>query len=162
MPPGALASSMPPATRSVVLQDDTIDAVAVLTRHHLHARQTLAALRAGKHVFCEKPLALSETELDEILEYLVTAGEGSTTPAPILSVGYNRRFAPLAQQLAEFLRDRQEPLVASYRVNAGYLPLNHWLHDPAQGGGRLIGEGCHFIDFLTFPGGRAARLGDCA
>jgi len=133
-----------------ILQDDTIDAVAVLTRHHLHARQALAALRAGKHVFCEKPLALSETELDEILEYLVTAGESSTTPAPILSVGYNRRFAPLAQQLAEFLRDRQEPLVASYRVNAGYLPLNHWLHDPAQGGGRLVGEGCHFIDFLTF------------
>ena len=133
-----------------ILQDDTIDAVAVLTRHHLHARQTLAALRAGKHVFCEKPLALSETELDEILEYLVKAGESSITPAPILSVGYNRRFAPLAQQLAEFLRDRQEPLAASYRVNAGYLPLNHWLHDPAQGGGRIIGEGCHFIDFLTF------------
>jgi predicted dehydrogenase len=72
-------------------------------------------------------------------------------------VGYNRRFAPLGQRLAEFLGDRQEPLLASYRVNAGYLPLNHWLHDPAQGGGRIIGEGCHFIDFLTFLVGEAPR-----
>jgi len=133
-----------------ILEDTSIDAVAILTRHNLHARQTLAALRAGKHVFCEKPLALSAAELDELVEYLVSRDASGNAPAPILSVGYNRRFAPLAQRLAEFLSDRQEPLVASYRVNAGYLPLNHWLHDPDQGGGRIIGEGCHFIDFLTF------------
>jgi predicted dehydrogenase len=65
-------------------------------------------------------------------------------------VGFNRRFALLARKLKEFIDRRQEPLAAHYRVNAGYLPLNHWLHDPVQGGGRLLGEGCHFIDFLTF------------
>jgi predicted dehydrogenase len=65
-------------------------------------------------------------------------------------VGYNRRFAPLAVKLRQFLGERQEPLFAHYRVNAGYLPPSHWLHDPEQGGGRLVGEGCHFIDFLTF------------
>lgn len=133
-----------------VLEDAAIDAVAVLTRHHMHARQTLAALRAGKHVFCEKPLALSDVELDELVDYLLAQNENGNHSGPVLSVGYNRRFAPLAKQLAEFLSDRQEPLVAHYRVNAGYLPLNHWLHDPTQGGGRIIGEGCHFIDFLTY------------
>ncbi len=68
----------------------------------------------------------------------------------MLTVGFNRRFAPLARRLSTFLADRQEPLVAHYRVNAGFLPLTHWLHDPEQGGGRIIGEGCHFIDFLAF------------
>ena len=74
----------------------------------------------------------------------------SRTHGRLLTVGFNRRFAPLARRLSEFLRDRQEPLVAHYRVNAGFLPLTHWLHDPEQGGGRIIGEGCHFIDFLAF------------
>jgi predicted dehydrogenase/threonine dehydrogenase-like Zn-dependent dehydrogenase len=133
-----------------ILNDPNIDAVAVLTRHHLHARQTLAGLRAGKHVFCEKPLTLTEEELDEIEAYMLTGDIQSATPQPFLTVGYNRRFAPLAKQLSEFLADRQEPLAASYRVNAGYLPPDHWLHDPQQGGGRIIGEACHFIDFLTF------------
>jgi predicted dehydrogenase len=65
-------------------------------------------------------------------------------------VGFNRRFAPLARRLYEFLKPRQEPLVATYRINAGYIPPTHWVHDPEQGGGRIIGEGCHFVDFLTF------------
>jgi predicted dehydrogenase len=68
----------------------------------------------------------------------------------LLTVGYNRRFAPLAERLKAFVDQRQEPLAASYRVNAGYIPLNHWTQDPEQGGGRIIGEGCHFVDFLTF------------
>ena len=68
----------------------------------------------------------------------------------LLMTGFNRRFAPLAQQLRQALETRQEPLYMHYRVNAGYIPLNHWTHDPEQGGGRIIGEGCHFIDFLTF------------
>lgn len=133
-----------------ILDDPSIDAIAVLTRHHLHARQVLAGLRAGKHVFCEKPLTLTEEELDEIQTYLSAGDDGQTTLLPVLAVGYNRRFAPLAVRLREFLADRQEPLVASYRVNAGYLPQKHWLHDPRQGGGRIVGEACHFIDFLTF------------
>ncbi|MGW8249622.1 MAG: bi-domain-containing oxidoreductase, partial [Anaerolineales bacterium] len=133
-----------------ILNDPNIDAVAVLTRHHLHARQTLAGLRAGKHVFCEKPLTLTADELDEIEAYLSGEDGKPSASQPILTVGYNRRFAPLALRLSEFLADRQEPLVGSYRVNAGYLPPEHWLHDPQQGGGRIIGEACHFIDFLTF------------
>jgi len=68
----------------------------------------------------------------------------------LLTVGFNRRFAPLAQKLAAFLDGRTEPLYAHYRVNAGYIPLDHWLHDPELGGGRIVGEGCHFVDFVTF------------
>jgi len=127
-----------------ILTDPVINTVAILTRHHLHAPQVLAALAAGKHVFCEKPLALNSDELDQIAEAL------RNPETPLLMVGFNRRFAPLSLRLADFLAARREPLVAHYRVNAGYLPPEHWLHDPAQGGGRIIGEGCHFIDWLTF------------
>ena len=100
----------------------------------------------GKHVFCEKPLAITIPELDEVFKTL----ENSPRENQVLMVGFNRRFAPFSQQLQEFLGKRQEPLMAHYRVNAGYLPPTHWLHDPAQGGGRIIGEGCHYIDYLTF------------
>jgi len=127
-----------------ILENPDINVVTILTRHNQHARQALAALRAGKHVYCEKPLAIHPEELAEIAAYLRN-GEH-----PLLMVGFNRRFAPMAIQLKEFLGQRTEPLVAHYRVNAGYLPLNHWLHAAAIGGGRIIGEGCHFVDFLTF------------
>jgi len=142
-----------------ILNDPEINTVAILTRHHLHARQVLAALAAGKHVFCEKPLALTQQELDEIVTAIQGIGNRETSspltpnPYPLLVVGYNRRFAPLARRLAEFLAGRQEPFVAHYRVNAGYIPLNHWTQDLHQGGGRIIGEACHFIDFLTFLAG---------
>lgn len=127
-----------------IIGDKRINAIAVLTRHHLHASQTAAALKAGKHVYCEKPLALNEKELVAVEKLLVKKG------GPRLTVGFNRRFAPLSNELIKFLDGRKEPLVANYRVNAGVLPLNHWLHDPAVGGGRLLGEGCHFIDYLIF------------
>jgi predicted dehydrogenase len=132
-----------------VMADPQVNTIAILTRHHLHAAQVLAGLAARKHIFCEKPLALNEAELTAIAEALqgfADLGE----PAPLLMVGFNRRFAPLAVELAAFISERKEPLVAHYRVNAGYIPSNHWVHDPIQGGGRIIGEGCHFIDFLTF------------
>ncbi len=116
----------------------------ILTRHNHHARQALAALKTGKHVFCEKPLAINLEELEDITGALQTA----TTP--LLSVGFNRRFAPLAVRMRRFLAESNEPLFIHYRVNAGFLPLTHWLHDPNQGGGRIIGEGCHFIDFLSY------------
>jgi len=132
-----------------ILNDRNVDVVAVLTRHNLHASQTLAALKAGKHVFCEKPLALSEKELAAIERTLTKRG------APRLTVGFNRRFAPLAIELHKFLSARNESLAAHYRVNAGPLPLYHWLHDPARGGGRLLGEACHFIDFLIFLAGQS-------
>lgn len=131
-----------------ILKDRNVDVVAVLTRHNLHASQTLAALRAGKHVFCEKPLALNEKELRAIERTL------AKHDAPRLTVGFNRRFAPLAVELQKFLGGRSQPLAAHYRVNAGPLPPYHWLHDPARGGGRLLGEACHFIDFLIFLAGQ--------
>jgi predicted dehydrogenase/threonine dehydrogenase-like Zn-dependent dehydrogenase len=127
-----------------ILDRPEINTVVVLTRHHRHAAQTLHALRSGKHVYCEKPLALKEEELEEIEAILQTDG------APRLMVGFNRRFAPLAGQLRAALLRRSEPLMAHYRVNAGFLPPTHWTQDPETGGGRMVGEGCHFIDFLTY------------
>jgi predicted dehydrogenase len=135
---------------SELINDPAINTIAVLTRHHLHARQVIAALQAGKHVFCEKPLALSAAELDEVAGELQSAREKNQDRAPLLTVGFNRRFAPFAQRMQAFLASRKEPLAAVYRVNAGYIPKKHWVHDPLQGGGRLVGEACHFVDFLTF------------
>jgi predicted dehydrogenase/threonine dehydrogenase-like Zn-dependent dehydrogenase len=132
-----------------ILANPEINLVVVLTRHNQHARQVLAALRAGKHVYCEKPLALTQVELDEIESVL------KVDDAPLLTVGFNRRFAPLAIQLKTAFAQRAEPFVAHYRINAGYLPLNHWLQDPAVGGGRILGEACHFIDFLSYLAGAA-------
>lgn len=126
-----------------LLADSQINTVAVLTRHDEHADLAVRALQAGKHVMVEKPLALSEEQLQAVRAALKEA-------ETVLTVGFNRRFAPLAQRLAAFLEGRSEPLYAHYRVNAGYIPLNHWVHDPDQGGGRIIGEACHFIDFITF------------
>lgn len=127
-----------------ILNDPNINVIAILTRHQHHARQLISALQEGKHVYCEKPLAIQASDLEQITSVLVAEN------APLLMVGFNRRFAPLAMRLKSFLEHRSEPLAAYYRVNAGYLPPDHWLHDPLQGGGRIIGEGCHFVDFLTF------------
>ncbi len=126
-----------------ILKDEKINTVAILTRHHLHSQQSLAALKAGKHVFVEKPLAIKEEDLDEIEKEL------SKPNAPMLMLGFNRRFAPLVVKMKSFMDQRKEPLVASYRINAGFLPLSHWNHDIDQGGGRILSEGCHFIDLLT-------------
>ncbi len=130
-----------------ILGDDSINAVLIATRHHLHARQVKAALAAGKHVFCEKPLCLTQIELAEIGHAL------RAQPKTILAVGFNRRFAPLARQLKEFVASSREPLLMHYRVNAGYIAPDHWIQDHEQGGGRLLGEVCHFVDFLTFLAG---------
>lgn len=129
-----------------VLEDEGINAVVILTRHHLHAHQIISSLGAGKHVFCEKPLALNQTELDQILD-AYQASDG------LLMVGFNRRFSTFAQQLKSFLGSVPSPLVLHYRINAGSLPASHWLLDPKIGGGRIIGECCHFLDLLTFLNG---------
>lgn len=134
-----------------ILNDPQINTIAILTRHDTHAGLVMKSLQAGKHVFVEKPLAITQAQLDEITA-LLTRTEGRP---PLLMVGFNRRFAPLAIRLKEFLSRRTEPLHMHYRVNAGSLPLNHWTQDPAVGGGRIIGEGCHFIDFLAFLAGGA-------
>jgi predicted dehydrogenase/threonine dehydrogenase-like Zn-dependent dehydrogenase len=129
-----------------LLNDPKIQVVAILTRHQHHARQVLTALDKGKNVFCEKPLAIAPAELDEIESLLA----GFSEQSPRLTVGFNRRFAPFSRELQKFLQNRSEPMSVYYRVNAGFLPVSHWLHDPQQGGGRIIGEGCHFIDYLTW------------
>jgi predicted dehydrogenase/threonine dehydrogenase-like Zn-dependent dehydrogenase len=126
-----------------ILNNASINTVVIATRHHLHAGQVIAALGAGKHVFCEKPLCLNVEELRQIAE----AHENAST---LLTVGFNRRFAPLAIRMKDFLQDSGEPLALNYRINAGFLPPDHWLNDPLQGGGRIIGEVCHFVDFLCF------------
>ena len=130
-----------------IFNNPEINTVVIATRHHLHARQVLAALNSGKHVFCEKPLALNEDELRSIVKTF------NVQRSNVLTVGYNRRFAPMSRQLKAFLADVREPLVMHYRINAGYITPDHWVQDPDQGGGRIIGEACHFVDFLTFLAG---------
>jgi predicted dehydrogenase/threonine dehydrogenase-like Zn-dependent dehydrogenase len=132
-----------------ILNDPDVNTVVIATRHHLHATQVLAALGAGKHVFCEKPLCLSEIELAEI----VRVYERRIAGRELLMVGFNRRFAPMAVKMRAFLMQLQEPLALHYRVNAGFVPRDHWVNDPEQGGGRILGEVCHFVDFLTFLAG---------
>lgn len=132
-----------------ILNDPNINTVAILTRHGMHAGLVVKALQSGKHVFVEKPLAVDLDQLSAIGDLLMAGG------CPLLTVGFNRRYAPLARRLQEFLAPRSEPLYMHYRINAGYIPLNHWTHDPLQGGGRIIGEGCHFVDLLTCLAGAA-------
>jgi len=132
-------------------QDSLVNTVVVSTRHNLHAHQVLAALAAGKHVFCEKPLCLREEELADIVRAYSRRQEERT--GPVLMVGFNRRFAPMAVRMKSFLVHLNAPLVMHYRVNAGSLPPDHWIHDPEQGGGRVLGEVCHFVDFLSFLAG---------
>ncbi len=131
-----------------ILTNKDINVVAVLTRHQSHAGLALKALQQGKHVYCEKPLAIEKSELDRIAALLEKKNH------PYLSVGFNRRFAPMALSLKSFFQDSAEPFYVNYRVNAGFIPSSHWLHDSEQGGGRLVGEGCHFIDFLCFLTGQ--------
>jgi len=131
-----------------ILGDPGIGSVLITTRHNLHGRLVLEALAAGKHVFVEKPLCLTEAEL----QVIISAYDGTR----LLMVGFNRRFAPLAQEVKKFLAGRRTPLVMSYRVNAGYIPPDSWVHDPEVGGGRLLGEVCHFIDFLHYLSGSPA------
>jgi predicted dehydrogenase/threonine dehydrogenase-like Zn-dependent dehydrogenase len=127
-----------------------VNTVVIATRHHLHAPQVMAALNARKHVFCEKPLCLTEAELIEI-----SRAYGHRQNRRLLMVSFNRRFAPLVIRMKNFLRDVQEPLALHYRVNAGFLPSDHWLNNPEQGGGRIIAEVCHFVDLLSFLAGSA-------
>ena len=120
-----------------VLKDAETDLVFVTTRHDLHAAQVMAALEAGKYVFTEKPLAITEEQV-------------SALPASNkVMVGFNRRFSPHARLIRDYFAQRTLPLVMHYRVNAGSIPRDVWIQDPAVGGGRMIGEGCHFIDFMS-------------
>lgn len=145
------------ATASIdeVLNDPAVAVVFVATPHYLHSEQAMAALAAGKHVFVEKPLAVTADQLHAFGDALAAhAGR-----APIWTVGFNRRFSAAASRVADFFAGVAEPLTLSYRFNAGALPPDHWAHDPEVGGGRLIGEACHALDFAAFLlGGQVASV----
>lgn len=128
---------------SEILQNADIQAVFITTRHHLHAPFVIEALQAGKAVYVEKPLALSPEELDQIITVY------RQNPR-LLMVGYNRRFAPVVSKVKQFLSTKISPYVMHYRINAGHIPKDHWIQDPMQGGGRIIGEVCHFVDLMIY------------
>jgi polar amino acid transport system substrate-binding protein len=133
------------ATDPVAALGEDTDLVFIATRHDTHARLAADALRAGKHVFCEKPLALDADGLADVI--------AAAEPAPgLLTVGFNRRFAPLLRSAKAALEPRSGPLIMLYRVNAGRIPESHWVQRE-EGGGRILGELCHFVDALTFLSG---------
>ncbi|MDA2923061.1 bi-domain-containing oxidoreductase [Acidobacteria bacterium AH-259-L09] len=141
---------------SQVMCDPDINTVFITTRHDTHVRFVCEALSKGKHVFSEKPLCLNEEELEEIKRVYSERAEdkGQTFRGPILMVGFNRRFAPHIVKMKTLLSQIQQPKCVVIRVNAGAIPRNHWTQDPRVGGGRIIGEACHFIDLLRFLIGR--------
>jgi predicted dehydrogenase/threonine dehydrogenase-like Zn-dependent dehydrogenase len=128
---------------SCILSDEQTHCIFIATRHDSHARLAAECLKGGKAVFVEKPLATTEEELREVIAAARDSGG-------LLMVGYNRRFAPIARQIKDCFSDRTGPMTIVYRVNAGQLPPRHWALDAAEGGGRVIGEVCHFIDFIQF------------
>jgi len=133
-----------------ILADEKIDAVIIATRHDTHAEILVEAINANKAIFVEKPLALNEDELEKIYNAY------RRNPVPI-TVDFNRRFSPLTLKAKEELGAK--PIYGIYRVNAGHIPLSHWTQDPEVGGGRIIGEVCHFVDFFNFiTGGKVVDL----
>lgn len=126
------------------LKSEKTDTVVIVTRHDSHARQVVSALQAGKNVFCEKPLCLTE---EELLTIEKLARERSDLR---VMVGFNRRFSPLVVKAKALLDTVMQPKSLIMTVNAGEIPPDHWTQDRAVGGGRIIGEGCHFIDLLRY------------
>lgn len=142
------------ASPEEVFSDPATDAVFIATRHDMHGPDALGALRAGKHVFVEKPLCLTIEELSAIRDAYLTTPE-----PPILMAGFNRRFSRAAAVARDFLRETGHPMVMNYAVAAGRIPPDHWTQDPVQGGGRILGEACHFVDLLQFLcGGEPVRV----
>lgn len=137
-----------------VLSDEEVDSVLIATRHDLHAKLTLAALQAGKHVLVEKPLALNEQELAPIIDFY---SQSNAAQKPLLLTGFNRRFSPAMKKIREWIHGRG-PMMIQYTMNAGYIPLDHWVHS-SEGGGRNIGEACHIYDLFVFlTGSKAAHV----
>ena len=129
-----------------ILKDTDIDLLLITTRHNMHAVMVLEAIRAGKSVFVEKPLAIKETEMEEII---ATYKESNVN----VSVGFNRRFAPLAEKMKSLLGSNETPINIVATMNAGAIPADFWVHDMEIGGGRIIGEACHYIDLCTYLSG---------
>ena len=134
-----------------VFADPAVDAVVIATRHDSHAGMVCKALRAGKHVFVEKPLALTHAEVDQVAAAHAEAVAAGRTP--VVMVGLNRRFASQVQKVHQLLKAVTGPKSFVMTVNAGAIPADHWTQDRAVGGGRIVGEGCHFIDLLRFLAG---------
>jgi predicted dehydrogenase len=130
-----------------ILKDPKINLVIITTRHNLHAQIVKDALMAGKNVFVEKPLCLNMAELEEILATLKEVNKNGNYP--VLAVGFNRRFSPLAKKAKEIISGRRNPLLIYYRVNDTYLPPNHWVNT-AEGGGRILGNACHMFDLFQY------------
>jgi predicted dehydrogenase/threonine dehydrogenase-like Zn-dependent dehydrogenase len=126
-----------------LLKKDDVNVIFITTRHDDHGQKVLSSLNSGKHVFVEKPLAIHESELEEIKDVLSSSENNS-----LLQVGYNRRFAPLVQEMKKVVSDL--PMSVNYRINAGVIPRDVWIQDAEVGGGRIIGEACHFIDTCTY------------
>ncbi|QXI30225.1 bi-domain-containing oxidoreductase [Pseudomonas vanderleydeniana] len=150
---------------AVMLDEPTINTVVIVTRHDSHARFVEQALVAGKHVFVEKPLAIQPAELRVVEE---AYGKAHSNGLKLhLMVGFNRRFSPQIQKMKTLLSAVKEPKSFIMTMNAGAIPANHWTQDPLTGGGRIIGEACHFIDLMRFLAGskitsiQAQRMGDC-
>lgn len=131
-----------------VIEDKDTDAIVVATRHDQHGPMTLAGLSAGKHVFVEKPLCLNLGELKQINSQINNLQKEANLP--VLQVGFNRRFSQAAGHVKKHFGKNSGPLTMMYRVSAGHIPLGHWTQDPVEGGGRILGEVCHFIDLMQF------------
>lgn len=151
---------------AALLANPSINTVAIVTRHDTHARFVALALKAGKHVFVEKPLAIEAEELVEVRATYNAAQSSSAQGGPQVMVGFNRRFSPQVQKMKALLVPVKEPKSFIMTMNAGAIPSNHWTQDNAVGGGRIIGEACHFIDLMRFLAGspivsvQARRMGD--
>ena len=130
----------------ILLNDPKINLVMISTRHNLHAQMVIDALKAGKNIFVEKPLCLTEEELKEILDILKTQ---NFDYSPIIAVGFNRRFSPFIQKIKEEIEDRRSPIIINYRVNDSYLAPSHWVNT-SEGGGRVLGNACHMFDVFCY------------
>ena len=125
-----------------ILQDEAVDMVMICTRHNMHAQMVIDAMNAGKAVFVEKPMAITADEMEKVME------TAERTKVPFM-VGFNRRFSKYAREAKRIISNRKNPMIINYRMNAGYLPLDHWTQTE-EGGGRLIGEGCHIFDLFNY------------
>lgn len=125
-----------------ILNDKDIDVVMICTRHNLHAQMSIEAMKKGKAVFVEKPMALNQAEMKEVIKTIEETG------VPYM-VGFNRRFSKYAVEAKKNIKERINPMIINYQMNAGYIPLEHWVHTE-EGGGRIIGEGCHIFDLFNY------------
>ena len=127
-----------------IIRSSKNNTVFITTRHDSHTLMIVEAIKSNKNIYVEKPIAINRNQFDDIIKEL------NENYSSIFHVGYNRRFSSISHKLKKILHNRTRPLSILYRINAGFLPKNHWLHDKEIGGGRIIGEICHFIDYTIF------------